>query len=74
MPVTTEDLGSRLQVRLDLGTVNGRHVTRTRSYSNIKHDASDENLYIIGQGIAGVQEHTLEGIYRLNEQLLVEED
>jgi hypothetical protein len=75
MPVTVTPLGSRLQLRLTVGLDEGGNpIVRTRSYANIKPDASDEAVYLTGQDLAGFQEHSLESIRRVNEFELNEEE
>lgn len=75
MAVTTIPLGSRLQLRLRTGfTEGGKPILRTRSYANLKSTAADEDLYQTGLELAGMQDHDLEIIRRINEMELEEAD
>ena len=73
MPVASSPLGSRLQLRLRIGfTEDGKPILRTRSYANLKSDASDEDLYQTALELAGLQVHELEIIRRVDEEELEE--
>lgn len=75
MAISAVPLVSRLQLRLLLGYgEDGSPILRTRSYSNIKPSASDEDLYDTGRELAGLQEHSLELIRRVDEMELEEEE
>lgn len=68
MAVSAIPLISRLQLRLRVGYDGGGNpILRTRSYSNIKPAASHEDLFNTGQALAGLQEHALEIIRRVDE-------
>ncbi len=73
MSVTAIPLVSRLQIRLNLGVVDGSPVFRTRSYSNVKSDAENDSVFGVAQAIADLQVHTMENIRRVDEMELVEE-
>lgn len=74
MPVTVNPLSSRLQLRLVVGQDDqGNPVYRTRSYANVKATASDDAVFAVGSALAGLQQHDLEEVRRVNEFVLVEE-
>ncbi|MGI6614471.1 MAG: DUF1659 domain-containing protein [Dethiobacteria bacterium] len=74
MAVTVNPLSSRLQLQLMTGsTPEGKPILRTRSFSNIKTDADNEDLLLTGQELAGLQQHQLEAIKRVDEVELLEE-
>ncbi|HPU00719.1 MAG: DUF1659 domain-containing protein [Firmicutes bacterium] len=73
MPVSAIPLGSRLQLRLLTGyTEDGKPILRTRSYANVKPEATDEALYQTALDLAGLQVHTLEIVRRVDEMELEE--
>jgi hypothetical protein len=73
MTVSAVPLISRLQLRVRLGyDAGGNPIVRTRSYSNIKVDAGDQDLFDTGQDLAALQEHALEVIRRVDEAELEE--
>lgn len=74
MAVTVTPLVSRLQLQLITGsTPEGKPILRTRSFSNIKTGADNEALFLTGQELAGLQQHQLDTIKRLDEMELEEE-
>lgn len=75
MAVTATPLLSRLQLQLVVGsTPEGKPILRTRSYSNIKPEADNEALYQTGRELAGLQQHQLDIIRRVDEIDLEEEE
>lgn len=74
MAVTAIPLTARLQLRLNTGLdENFNPVYRTRSYSNVKTSADNEDLFELAGEIAGLQEHTLDAVRRVDEYELEEE-
>ena len=74
MAVNTVPIGSRLQLRLIVGQDRqGNPIYRTRSYSNVKPDASDEDVFAVGNALAGLQQHDVEELRRTNDFILLEE-
>lgn len=58
MAVIANSLDSRLQIQLHLGVDgDGKDVTRTKTYSRIKGEASDQDLYDVANSLVGLQEH-----------------
>jgi hypothetical protein len=74
MAVSTIPIGSKMQLRLVVGhDTKGNPIYRTRSYSNIKPDAGDEDVFEVGMALVALQVHQLEDLYRVNELILEEE-
>jgi hypothetical protein len=74
MAVNANPVGSRLQLRLNVGQdAEGNPIYRSRSYSNVKPLASDQAVFAVGSALAGLQQHGLEEVRRVNEYVLVEE-
>ena len=74
MPVIATPLITRMQLRLRVGTdPMGNPILRTRSYNNIKPEATDEAIYETGQDLTGLQEYPLEILRRVDEAELWEE-
>ncbi|HHX88132.1 MAG TPA: DUF1659 domain-containing protein [Firmicutes bacterium] len=68
MAVTIIPVRTRLQLRLQVGLdEKGNPKFGTKSYTNLKPDADNEQLYQLGQTLAGLQEHYLEAIRRVDE-------
>lgn len=75
MPVNTNPIGSRMQLRLIVGQdTGGNPVYRTRSYSNVKPLASDDDVFAVGNALAELQVQELDELRRINEYVLVEAD
>jgi hypothetical protein len=73
MAVTANPLGSRMQLRLIVGQdAAGNPIYQSRSYSNVKPLASDDAVFAVGNALAGLQQHGLEEVRRINEYVLVE--
>ncbi|NMB41404.1 MAG: DUF1659 domain-containing protein [Firmicutes bacterium] len=74
MAVITHPLGSRMQLRLTVGQDDeGNPIYRSRSYSNVKPMASDDDVFAVGNALAGLQQHDLKEVRRINEHILIEE-
>ncbi|HHX94379.1 MAG TPA: DUF1659 domain-containing protein [Clostridia bacterium] len=73
MALEVTPLSSRLSLRVQTGTDDeGNPVMRTRSYSGIKPSAADQDVYDVAQVIAGLQQHPVEEITRVNEDALAD--
>ncbi|HZK35125.1 MAG TPA: DUF1659 domain-containing protein [Bacillota bacterium] len=73
MALEVNPLSSRLQLQLDYGVnEDGRPITRTKSYSNIKPEADNESVYNTAQALAGLQSRTLIVVRRIEQSELVE--
>ena len=74
MPVNTIPLSTRLQLRLNTGLdENFNPIYRTRSFSNVKPSADNEDLYALCQEIGDLQVHGIEAVRRVDEIELEEE-
>lgn len=62
-----------LRLELDGGIVAGRQRITPKSYSTIKTDATDENLYNVATTIADLQEKDLLKVKRVETTNLIEE-
>jgi len=75
MPIISNPVGSRMQLRLNIGQdVGGNPIYRSRSYSNVKPLASDQAVFTVGNSLANLQLHDLEEVRRVNEYVLVDEE
>ncbi len=50
---------SSLRVKLDLGLVEGKQKTKSKTYSNVKISATDQDIYDVAEAIMGLQKHTV---------------
>lgn len=73
MAVVSTALESKVQLAVQTGVDSqGEPILKNRSYSRIKADAPDENVYQFANLIAGLQKHPLYGVERIN-QIKLEE-
>ena len=67
MAVNAAPQGSRLSLTLQVGTdETGNPVYRTRSYSGVKPQASDQDVYDVALMLADLQQHPLVEVLRVN--------
>jgi len=72
MAIVKEGINSRLQLHLEMGTDSeGNPITRVRSFSNVKPDALDQDVFDVAQTLANLQSHPLVKIGRIDENSLV---
>ncbi len=68
MPVNTVPVTARLQLRLNTGLDEEFNpVFRTRTYSNVKSSADNEDLYALAQELGGLQVHAIDAVRRVDE-------
>jgi len=73
MAVSAVPQGSRLSLILQVGTdETGNPVYRTRSYSGVKPQATDQDVYDVAQMIVDLQQYPVAEILRVNDVELSE--
>ena len=73
MAVQSIPLSSRLQLRLHTGyDEDNDPIIRTRTFSNLKTDADAEDVHEVATQLAGLQEHDVEKIRKVEEVELIE--
>ena len=50
---------SSLRVKLDLGMVNGKTKVRSKTFSNLKHNASAQDVYEVAESLMALQEYAV---------------
>ena len=48
---------SSLKIKLDLGMVDGKTKVRSKTFSNLKHDAESQNVYDVYESLMSLQEN-----------------
>lgn len=72
MAVEARPLNSILQLTYDLGTDgDGKKLVRRRSYSNVKVDAADQDMFDVAAAIAGLQSYSVSQIQVTDRKQLV---
>lgn len=61
---------SSLRIKLDLGMVNGKTKVRSKTFSNLKHDADSQNVYDVAESLMALQNHTVIEIAKIDNTTL----
>lgn len=48
---------SSLKIKLDLGMVDGKTKVRSKTFSNLKHDATSQDVYDVAESLMSLQEY-----------------
>lgn len=71
MPVTTEFLSNKLQVRSNYGLVDGKETIKSKTYSNLKASAIDDDIYAVAEALGNLQDPTMEEVIKIESTLLI---
>ena len=72
MAVTTVVVGTKAQLVLDGGIVNGKEKTYKKTLSNVKSSSTNDAVHATSQAIGGLQEKSVLEIHRIDEVELIE--
>lgn len=62
---------SSLKVKFDCGlNDNGKTIVKSRTYSNLKHNASSNDVYDVANALASLQQHSLLEITKIDNTTL----
>ena len=68
MPVNATIEDSKLKLQLDGGlNEKGNPIVKSKTFSKVKNDAVNDNLFSVAESLAGLQEMPLIGIKRVDE-------
>jgi hypothetical protein len=74
MAVVSTPLSTTLRLQVQTGTdTGGKPIYRVRSYSRVKTDAADQDVYDVAHALGSLQLHPVNAISRVNESDLSEE-
>ncbi|ALX49702.1 DUF1659 domain-containing protein [Lentibacillus amyloliquefaciens] len=70
-----EKVNSRLSLVLDDGNdlMTGKALYKTKSFNNVKPEATSDQLYVIATAVAGLQERPLYNVERQDEYDITQE-
>ena len=57
MAVNESKNPSSLKIKLDLGMVDGKTKVRSKTFSNLKPNASAQNVYDVAESLMSLQKH-----------------
>ncbi|MGL5692557.1 MAG: DUF1659 domain-containing protein [Peptostreptococcaceae bacterium] len=64
---------SSLKIKLNLGLVDGKEKTRSKSYSYLKPDANITDVHEVGQALMAIQKYDVIDIIKIDNTVLAEE-
>ncbi|MBU4439424.1 MAG: DUF1659 domain-containing protein [Firmicutes bacterium] len=71
MSVTTNFVSNKVQVRSNYGMVDGKEVIKSKTYSNLKASAANDDIYAVAEALAGLQVPTMEEVIKVESTLLI---
>ena len=74
MAVVETKNASTLKIKLDLGLVDGKAKTRSKSFSYLKADANIRDIYEVGQALMGLQKYDVAEIMKIDNTVLTDEN
>ncbi|MFZ7133063.1 MAG: DUF1659 domain-containing protein [Eubacteriales bacterium] len=73
MAIEANTLSTRMQLKLVDGVDDqGNDIIRTKTYSNVNADATDEDFYDIAEAISALQTKNLAGVHKVVDVVLIE--
>lgn len=73
MAVISTPNASAVKVKFDQGTdLNGERIIKTKTFSNIKSAATNDNIMAVVNAISALQQHTLSAVVRVDNSSLSE--
>ena len=61
---------SSLRVKLDLGMVDGKTKTKSKTFSNLKHNANTQDVYEVAQRLMALQEYEILEVAKIDNTTL----
>lgn len=74
MAVIATELESKVKLTFNAGNdEDGNAIIKSKTFSRVKSDATDDNIYAVANGIAGLQEYPVNTIRKFEEYDLIEQ-
>ena len=70
MAITKINNPSSLKIKLNLGLVNGKSKTRSKSFPYLKHNAEIQDVYDVGKALMALQKHDVIDIIKIDNTTL----
>lgn len=61
---------SSLKVKLDLGMVDGKTKTKSKTFSNLKHSANTQDVYDVCESLMALQEYDVLEVAKIDNTTL----
>lgn len=75
MAIETNIVSTRMQLKLNTGLdQEGKEIIRTKTYSNVKAEADNQNIFDVASSLASLQEHGLHQVHRVDDIILTKID
>ena len=71
MAVNESKNPSSLKIKLDLGMVDGKTKVRSKTFSNLKHDATSQNVYDVAESLMALQEYDVLATIKIDNTTLL---
>ena len=71
MAIVSEFLSKKLVTRLNYGMSNGKEVIKSKSYANVRNDATLAAVMSVATAITSLQVPTLEDVHCVEEDLIL---
>lgn len=68
--VTNNPTGLKIKFKFGTDEKTGKAIIKSRTYSNLKSDAQDQNIFDVANVIGALQEHPIVEIARINNSTL----
>ncbi|MBC3898914.1 DUF1659 domain-containing protein [Acetobacterium malicum] len=71
MAVTTDFIEQKIQIRSNHGMVDGKEKITTRTYGDVRANATDQDIYDVAVIIAGLQQPVMEECFKQETNLII---
>lgn len=72
MAVEIRPLSTRIQIQLDQGVdLNGKKIMRSKTLSNVKSNAADQDIYDVVEALTGLQTYLVDAIRKIAQSEMV---
>lgn len=69
---TTNPTGLKIKFNCGKDALTGNTIIKSKTYSNVKPDALDQDIFDVGNVLASLQEHSVQEISRIDNTTLSE--
>lgn len=70
MATVSEFLSTKMVTRMNYGMVDGKELIKSKTYNDVRQDATNDALLAVATAITGLQVPTLEEVHRIQEDYI----